>query len=299
MTGQERFSHRLLLIAVLMCFSNLLQAAEDKDSSGSSMDLVGMSLEELLDIEVTSVSKKKEKLHAAAAAVYVLTEEDIRRSGASNIPDLLRLVPGLSVARLDASSWSVTSRGFSGRYAQRLLVLIDGRSVYTPLFSGVEWEARHVFLENIERIEIIRGPGGTLWGANAVNGVINIVTKEAKDTQGGLLSVGAGTEEKAFGAFRYGGHLPRGGYYRFYAEYFDRDDGKLERGNAARDEWELSRSGFRVDWDLANDDRLTLEGDLFATDVYQTFALPSLIPPFERLERSEMRYCVMSILFLH
>ena len=145
-----------------------------------------------MNIEVTSVSKKEEKLFQSAAAVYVITQEEIRRSGLTSIPELLRLVPGLDVARIDGTKWAVSARGFNGRFANKLLVLIDGRSVYSPETSGVYWEAQDVLLENVERIEVIRGPGGTLWGANAVNGVINIITKRAEDTQGGLVTAGGG-----------------------------------------------------------------------------------------------------------
>ena len=162
-------------------------------------DLTTASLEDLLNIEVTSVSKKEEKLFQSAAAVYVITQEEIRRSGLTSIPELLRLVPGLDVARIDGSKWAVSSRGFNNRFANKLLVLIDGRSVYTPETAGVYWEAQDVLLEDVERIEVIRGPGGTLWGANAVNGVINIITKDSRDTQGGLVTARAGTDDRGFG----------------------------------------------------------------------------------------------------
>nr|HID58423.1 TonB-dependent receptor [Desulfobacterales bacterium] len=149
------------------------------------MDLTEMSIEALMDIEVTSVSKKAQKLSESAAAIFAMTSEDIRRSGVTNIADALRMVPGLHVGRIDSSKWAVSSRGFNGRFANKLLVLIDGRSVYTPSFSGVYWEVQDTLLEDVERIEVIRGPGAALWGANAVNGVINIITKKAADTQGG------------------------------------------------------------------------------------------------------------------
>src|SRR5208282_1838696 len=146
-----------------------------------------VSIENLMNMEVTSVSKKEQKLSQVAAAIFVITQEDIRSSGALNIPDLLRMVPGLDVAQIDGSTWAISARGFNLQFANKLLVLIDGRAVYTPLFGGVNWDAQDIPLEDIERIEVIRGPGGAVWGANAVNGVINIITKKAEDTRGGLV----------------------------------------------------------------------------------------------------------------
>src|SRR5688572_26490545 len=185
-------------------------------------DLTRASLEDLMNIEVTSVSKKEEKLFQTAAAVYVITQEEIRRSGLTNIPDLLRRVPGLQVARIDGSKWAVTARGFNGRFANKLLVLIDGRSVYTPVHSGVYWEVQDVVLEDVERIEVIRGPGSAMWGANAVNGVINIITKHTRNTQGGLVTTGGGSENRGFGSLRYGGNLNGSAAYKVYAKYFNR-----------------------------------------------------------------------------
>ncbi len=156
-------------------------------------DLAEKSIEDLMNMEVTSVSKKEQKLSSVAAAIFVITPEAIRRSGATNIPDLLRMVPGLDVAQINANTWAISARGFNLQFANKLLVLIDGRAVYTPLFGGVYWDTQDVPLEDLERIEVIRGPGGTVWGANAVNGVINIITKTAADTPGGLLTGGGGT----------------------------------------------------------------------------------------------------------
>ncbi|HTD85215.1 MAG TPA: TonB-dependent receptor plug domain-containing protein, partial [Candidatus Binatia bacterium] len=183
-----------------------------------------MNLEDLMKIEVTSVSKRPEKLSDAAAAIYVITNEDIRRSGATSIPETLRLAPGLEVARQDSHTWAISSRGFNDEFANQLLVLIDGRSVYTPLFAGVYWDVQDLVLEDVNRIEVIRGPGASLWGANAVNGVINITTQPAKDTQGLLISGGGGNEEKGFGTLRYGGKIGDNAYYRVYAKYLNRDD---------------------------------------------------------------------------
>ena len=171
----------------------------------------------------------------------------IHRSACNNIPDLLRLVPGLEVARLDAHSWAITSRGFNDRTGNKLLVLIDGRSVYTPLNSGVFWDVQDMLLEDIERIEVIRGPGGTLWGANAVNGVINIITKKAKDTQGALVTYGGGTEDLALGGARVGGTIGEDLHYRIYGKHKEEAAGFSPDG--AQDAWRQGRGGFRADWE--------------------------------------------------
>ena len=196
----ERF-HRCWREAAMTVFANRLRRAMGAVLAGALLsgsvsaqdfpDVTAISLEDLMNLKVTSVSKREQKLADAAAAIFVITQEDIRRSGARNIPEALRLAPGLEVARIDANKWAIASRGFNGRFTNKLLVLIDGRSVYTPLFSGVYWNVQDVLLEDVDRIEVIRGPGATLWGANAVNGVINIITKEANATQGGLVD-GAG-----------------------------------------------------------------------------------------------------------
>ena len=169
--------------------------------------ITALSLEELLSVEITSVSKKAEKASDAAAAVFVINQEDIKRSGATTLPEVLRMVPGLQVARIDANKWAVSSRGFNGFSSNKLLVLMDGRTMYNPLFSGVLWDTQDTMLDDIERIEVIRGPGASLWGANAVNGVINVISKHSADTQGGLLTAGTGTEENGFGSIRYGAKI--------------------------------------------------------------------------------------------
>jgi iron complex outermembrane receptor protein len=243
-------------------------------------ELEQLSIEQLMEMEVTSVSKKPQKLSDSAAAIHVITQEDIRRSGATNIPDALRMVPGMHVARIDSNKWAVTSRGFNGRYANKLLVLIDGRSVYTPTFSGVYWETEDVFLEDVERIEVIRGPGATLWGANAVNGVINIITKHAADTQGGMLVAGGGTVERGFGGARYGARLGEGTYGRAYVKGFKRDEfTHTVRGNAG-DDWDMVQGGFRLDTQLNQRDALTVLGSANAGNINQGVHLPSLTPPF-------------------
>ncbi|MDY6971150.1 MAG: TonB-dependent receptor [Thermodesulfobacteriota bacterium] len=239
-----------------------------------------LSIEDLLELEVTSVSKKREKLSEAAAAVFVITREDIRRSGATSIPEALRMAPGLQVARIDASKWAITSRGFNHRLANKLLVLIDGRTVYTPLYSGVFWDIQDTLLEDIDRIEVIRGPGATLWGANAVNGVINIITRAAKETQGGLVSAGAGTEERGFGAIRYGAKLGNNAHYRVYAKYVNRDDSVYASGEDATDNWDISQGGFRIDWQASERNSLTLQGDIYEGDTGQTISFATLTDPY-------------------
>ncbi len=235
-----------------------------------------------MEIEITSLSKKKEKLSESAAAAYVITAEEIRRSGHTSIPDLLRMVPGLQVARINSNTWAVTSRGMAhAEYANKMLVMIDGRSIYTPLHGGVYWNTHDVPLESIERIEVIRGPGGALWGANAVNGVINIITKSARDTQGGLVTAGAGTDLKSQGMLRYGGKIDDGTYYRVYGKYLDRDEGRRIDGlGAGRDGWDTFQSGFRLDSEATDRDHLTVQGDFLTGDIGRISTVHSLTAPY-------------------
>ena len=236
-------------------------------------DLTDMSLEALMNIEVTSVSKKPQKQSEAAAAIFVITNDDLRRWGVTNVPEALRRVPGIDVARIDANKWAITSRGFNSRFANKLLVLIDGRSVYTPLFAGVYWDSQDVVLEDVERIEVIRGPGGTLWGANAVNGVINIITKNAADTQGNMVSVTAGNEVKGIGSVRHGGKLKNGADYRIYAKYNSYDEGYNRDG--AHDDWRSGQIGFRTDWVKTDRDDITLQGDYYRGTAGQLVNVPA------------------------
>ncbi len=235
-------------------------------------DLSDFSLEELMNLRVTSVAGKEQTLSKTAAAVYVITAEDIRRSGATNIPDLLRLAPGVNVEQIDANSWALSIRGFTDRYANKVLVLIDGRSVYSPMYSGVIWDSVDTPLEDIDRIEVIRGPGGTVWGANAVNGVINILTKSAQLTQGGVVTGGAGSLEKE-GFVRYGGALGRRGSYRVFGKHFRRGNSDAAAEGPAFDGWYLSHGGFRTDWSLSERDRFTAQGDFQRTIGGQTMSL--------------------------
>lgn len=225
------------------------------------IDVRGMTIEQLMQISVTTVSRQDEALQTSAAAAYVLSREDIRRARVTSVPEALRLVPGVQVARVDANKWAVSIRGFNSRSANKLLVLVDGRSVYDPLFGGVFWEARDVALEEIERVEVIRGPGGTLWGTNAVNGVINIITRHARDTQGAQATVGAGTEERALAGARYGWRMGDAGHARVYADGFARDTGYSAAG--AHDDARLTRAGFRADWDVGGADKLMFKGDAY------------------------------------
>jgi iron complex outermembrane recepter protein len=243
--------------------------------------LFDLSLDELLSLEVTSVSKKSQPISEAAAAVFVITSEDIRRSGVTTIPDALRMVPGVQVLQVDANKWAISARGFSGRFANKLLVLMDGRSLYTPLFTGVFWDVQDTLLEDIDRIEVIRGPGATLWGANAVNGVINIITKSAAATQGTLISAGVGDHERGFAGIRFGDRLGDLGHYRVYAKYFDRDGHRASgSGREAGDGWEQGRAGFRTDLAFPGGDRLTIQGDTYRGDSGETLASPTLTPPY-------------------
>ncbi len=239
--------------------------------------LTQLSLEQLSNIKVTSVSKEPEKLSKTPAAIYVITQEDIRRSGATSIPEVLRLAPGVEVARVDSDHWSVGVRGFGGVLASKLLVLIDGRSVYAPLYAGVYWEVQNVMLEDVERIEIIRGPGGTIWGANAVDGVINIITKSAAETQGALVRVGGGNVDEGTAAVRYGG-TAGGVNYRIYGMGFD--DGPEFHSNGNNfDEWRMGQVGFRTDWTSRKHDEFTFQGDLYDEKAGEVSQLGSYSPP--------------------
>jgi iron complex outermembrane receptor protein len=238
-------------------------AADAADGAGVSPgDLKKLSVEELLDVEVTSVSRRPEKQFDTAAAVHVITAEDIRRSGATRIPEALRLAPNLEVAQIDASNWAITSRGFNTGIGNKLLVMIDGRTVYTPMFAGVFWDVQDTIVDDIDRIEVVSGPGGAVWGANAVNGVISVITKSAADTEGLLLQAGTGDELQDFGAVRYGGTFGPGVHFRVYGKYTDRDDTVLPSGADWTDGVHSGRGGFRMDW-AAGSDAFTIQGDLY------------------------------------
>ncbi len=216
-----------------------------------------------MDVEVTSVSRHPEKLLQSASAIQVITREDIRRSGATSIPEALRLADNLEVAQKNAHDWAISARGFNTALANKLLVLVDGRSVYTPLFSGVFWDVQDYLLADVDRIEVISGPGATLWGANAVNGVINIITRKAADTQGVYVEGGGGNELQEFGAARYGGTVGDATQFRVYGKYFDRGDESIADGSAAGDSWHQTQGGFRMDSTLSSQDDLNVHGDFY------------------------------------
>ncbi len=258
-----------------------LSIAQDAVAT-STNKLADLSLEELMNVAVTSVSKKETKLNDSPAAISVITQDDILRLGISTIPDALRLVPGLNVAQIDSNHWAISSRGFNGQYANKLLVMIDGRSVYTPAFGGVYWNAQDAMFEDLDRIEVIRGPGASLWGANAVNGVINIISKNSKDTQGILASTTFGTDDQPSVSIRYGGQIAPHLTYRAYVKYFNRQGLVDSQGSDAPDEWSSIRSGFRTDWEPSSSDLVTLQGDYYYANTRESVDLPSLVPPFSR-----------------
>ena len=233
-------------------------------------DLTGTSLEDLMNIQVTSVSKKGQSLSKVASSIYVITQDDIRHSGMTSVPELLRMVPGVEVARINANTWAISIRGFNYHYSGKVLVLIDGRSVYNSLFSGVYWDQQTMPLENIDRIEVIRGPGGTVWGANAMNGVINVITKSAKVTQGGLVSVEAGSQITGQGLAQYGGTAGANGAYRIYGRYTMNGDSPSRPGSPAIDDAHSSQMGFRSDWNLTPRDKMTVQGDILGASEGQT-----------------------------
>jgi iron complex outermembrane recepter protein len=257
-----RYFHSSISLAIVLALP-LLGHAQSPSDAGSKRELKKLSFEELLDLEVTSVSRKPSKFTESAAAIEVITQDRIRRSGVTNLPDALRLATGIHVASSDGHTWAISARGFNGTAANKLQVLLDGRSLYTPLYSGVFWDVQDTLLDDVDRIEIIRGPGATMWGANAVNGVINIITKKAQDTQGALISGGAGSSERAFGGIRYGGRIGDNTYYRSYIKYFDRVGSVFPSGLRAGDAAKLDQGGFRVDSELSNQSSVTVQGDLY------------------------------------
>jgi iron complex outermembrane receptor protein len=260
-------------------------------------DLAELDIERLMNIEVISSSKRQEPLFHAASAIFVITPSDIRRSGATNIPDLLRMVPGLIVAQVDASGWAISSRGFAERYANKLLVLVDGRTVYDPLFSGVYWDAQNLLLEDIERIEVIRGPGATLWGTNAVNGVISILTRSARDTTGGLISTTGGSREPVHINARYGARWGDNAAYRVYGSYFRRRHSVDAAGDPIHDSWEAGLGGFRADWSPSPVNAFTMQGEILSRRGDETLLLPKLTPPYQELSLSRQEHRSGNLLF--
>src|SRR5690606_18274010 len=256
----------------------------------SATDYMDLTLEQLLQVKVHSASKRDERIANAPAAVYAVTSADIERSGVTTIPDVLRMVPGVEVARADSNTWAITIRGFNSILANKLLVMIDGRTVYNPIFAGAFWETHDLLLEDIQRVEAIRGPGGSLWGANAVNGVINIITKHTRDTQGSLVSAIYGNEEKGTESARHGGDFGTTGAYRIYAKGFRRDASITQPTTNdttdTYDEWDGFRGGFRLDCD----EHLMFQGNVFRTDAQQLRPDYSLQAPYLILEQQTIKY---------
>src|SRR5713226_2774256 len=246
----------MLGVAATLLTISICCAPAEAEGSSTIGELKQLNVEDLMNVEVTSVSRHPEKLLAAASAIQVITREDIRRSGATSIPEALRLADNLQVAQKNSHDSAISARGFNTELANKLLVMIDGRTVYTPLFSGVFWDVQDYLLEDIDRIEVISGPGGTLWGANAVNGVINIITKSAADTKGLYADAGGGNQLQEFGGARYGGSLGSNVDFRVYGKYFDRADELYSNGSRAPDAWHQERGGFRLDSQVSVQDAL-------------------------------------------
>jgi iron complex outermembrane receptor protein len=244
-------------------------------------DLTSLSLEELLDVKVVSASKHAAPAFTTPAAVYVLTSEDLRRSGVRTVAEALRAVPGLDVARIDANKWAISARGFNSRFSNKLLVLIDGRSIYSSLFTSVFWEVQSLPLAEIERIEVIRGPGGSLWGVNAVNGVINIITKGPEATESGRLTAGGGTLQPGFTDLGYSSGLPGQGRFRLWGTFSRFEEGTRPGGRGAGDSRRTGGAGFRADWQVASGS-LTIFGGALRSDYDDRPHLPLLTPPYQQ-----------------
>ncbi len=268
---------RLIVAVVSLAGPGGWAGTPQGDNREAPGGLKKLSLEQLSKIEVTTVSKEPVTIARTPAAVYVLTQEDIRQSGATSIPEVLRLVPGVEVARIDSDKWSIGVRGFGSRLSRSVLVLIDGRSVYTQLFAGVYWEVQDTLLEDVDRIEVIRGPGGTIWGANAVNAVINIITKNAKDTHGTLATIGGGNVDQGTGGFRYGGN-GKNIDYRVYGKAFSRGP-EFHADRDRFDSWQMGQGGFRADWNGQSRDSITVQGDVYDADDGEKVGVSFYSPP--------------------
>jgi iron complex outermembrane receptor protein len=266
--------------SILLLTACMLSAARDAPAQPPEGDLRTMTLEQLLDVEVTTVMRVPGTPAQTPAAVTIITQEDIRRSGVTTLADALRLAPGVHVAQTDANKWGVGIRGFTDRLSRAMLVLIDGRAVYSPLFAGTYWEMQDTLLEDVERIEVVRGPGGTLWGANAVTGIINIITRPADATQGTLLTAGAGTEERGFFGVRHGGRNGRLAW-RLYGKGFTRDEAAAARPPAF-DAWRTAQAGFRTDWTSGSGRGLTVQGDVYGGQAGQRVLVTTYTPPYQQ-----------------
>lgn len=267
-------------MCVVLCAALLSWTATAAFGQPSQTNLANESLQNLMNIRVTTVSNTEQKLSQTASAVFVITQQDIAESGATNIPDLLRMVPGMDVAQINANTWAISGRGFNARFANMLQVLVDGRSVYTDSFGGVFWDQLDMPLEDIERIEVIRGPGGSVWGGNSVNGVINIITKKASETQGAMVVGGGGTVQQGFATVQYGGRLGSKTDFRAFTKYFNMGHFPDFAGQDGGDGWHSLRGGFRSDSRLSSRDTLMLQGDLYSLrEGEPTITLPSITSP--------------------
>jgi iron complex outermembrane recepter protein len=271
-------SRSLLVLAVLIGPPLALAEEPAPANAEKTSELTELTLEQLVNTKVTSVQKRPESVRQTAAAITVITGEEIVASGATSLPALLRRVPGVHVAQLDASQWALGIRGFTNSVARSQLAIMDGRSLYTPLFAGTYWDVQNAFLEDVDRVEVVRGPGGTLWGANAVTGIVNIITKSASDTQGGLIVLGGGNKERGFGRARFGGTLGGNGAYRVYGMYFNRA-AEYHADSDDYDDWHMFQGGFRTDWSNQPSGTLTLQGDLYSgragrRTTFATFTFP-------------------------
>jgi iron complex outermembrane receptor protein len=276
----------LLLFFFLLSLGRLFRPAataqvEIADAQTSSNPLKQLTLEQLGNVEVTTVSKEPEQVWKTAAAVYVITNEEIQDSGATTIPDALRLAPGVEVAQIDSHQWSVGIRGFGSNLTRDILVLIDGRTVYTTLLAGTYWEVQNVMLQDVDRIEVIRGPGGTIWGPNAVNGVINIITKKSKDTHGALVNAGGGNADQGFLNARYGGGNGTTFDYRVFVLGFDRGP-QFHTDGQDFDAWRTVQGGFRTDWTKSDRDTFTLQGDIYDEGAGQSVVSTSYTQPYSQ-----------------
>lgn len=258
-------------------------------------DLQRMSLDDLLQVELTTATRTPEVPARTPVAVTVITSEDIRRSGATSLVELLRFAPGVHVAQVDGNKWAVGIRGFADRLSRAMLVMIDGRTVYTPLFAGTYWEMQDTLLDDIERIEIVRGPGGTLWGANATTGIINIITRSATATQGALVTAAAGNVERGALAGRYGGPIGARGAYRVYGKWFNRGPG-VHRDRGDVDEWQIGQGGFRADWTPSVDRTFTLQGDAYGGDAGQRLVATTYTPPYSQALNDDVSLAGMNVL---
>jgi len=277
---------------VLCWLTGLMSAAAGDlaETNTISARLAEMSIEQLVNVEVislTSLFKKETPLDKAPAAAAVVRPDDIRRLGITTIPEALRMVPGLDVARIDSHQWAISARGFNAEFANKLLILIDGRTVYGPAYGGVNWGMQDIMLEDLDRIEVIRGPGASLWGANAVNGVINVLSKSAKDTQGLLVSGSGGSEDQPSAAVRYGGQLVTNLYYRVYGKYFNREGLVTSTGADADDDWDSLQGGARLDWEPTDENKFTLQGSLYNDFVHENENVVLLTPPYMTITNVE------------